>query len=115
METSLLMAKSSRPAFRRTFIKQWREYRNLSQAALAELMGVSDGYVNQIENASRRYNQEMLEAAAEALGVTPAVLLSRAPPREGEEDPNDIWNIWDKLSEDERALVSRMVGSLRRN
>ena len=65
----------------RTYLKQWREFRGLSQEALGEQMGkgTSGASVSRVENGETPYTQDWLEAAAEVLGCTPADLISRDP------------------------------------
>ncbi len=50
-------------------IKVWREYRHLTQAALAEAVGSTKAYISQIETGHRRPSRRLLAAIAETLGV----------------------------------------------
>jgi len=67
------MAKRVVPRFkkpavrRRIFLKQWREFRGLTQEQLADRVGWSVGNVSQLERGLQGYSQEGLEAFAEAL------------------------------------------------
>ena len=61
------------------FLAQWRQYRDLSQEDLADLLGTSGATISRVESGQRPYSQDFLEAAAEALGCTPADILSRDP------------------------------------
>jgi transcriptional regulator with XRE-family HTH domain len=65
---------------RRTFIKQWREYRDLTQDDLAERLETSKASISRIENGEQAYTQDFLEACADALRTDPASLLMRDPP-----------------------------------
>ena len=92
------MARRQRPKqYRTTFIRQWREFRGLSQERLAERIGKSPGLLSQIENAKGPYTQETLEAIAAALGCEPVDLLVRDP-----SDPEGIWTVWEALAAPER-------------
>lgn len=51
-------------------IKVWREYRKLSQVALAERAGIAKSYVSQIESGARDGTMATYTALAEALDVT---------------------------------------------
>ncbi|TCS59950.1 helix-turn-helix transcriptional regulator [Varunaivibrio sulfuroxidans] len=50
-------------------VKVYREWRDLTQEALAEKAGVSAGYVSQIERGTRRASRKKLLVIAEILGV----------------------------------------------
>lgn len=76
---------------RRTFIKEWREYRGLSQEALGERLETSGGSISRIENGSQPYTQDTLEALAHALMTTPASLLIRNP-----KDQDAIWELMEQ-------------------
>ncbi len=91
------------------YLKQWREHRGLSQQRLADRLNSSKGYISDLERGIRRYNQDMLEALADALNCDPADLLIRDPT-----DPTGIWSIWDQVPDAERprivAVIRAMVG-----
>lgn len=61
------------------YLKEWRNHRRLTLMELAAKVGTSQGYVTQIENGDRRYNQDHLEKFSFALGCTPADLLGYDP------------------------------------
>ncbi len=62
-------------------IKELREARGLSQAALAEHVGVRQATINDLENGhSRQDTLALLEKLAHALGVEPGELFERRPP-----------------------------------
>jgi len=48
-------------------IKVWREYRNLSQAKLAELAGMAQATIAQMEGGKRKGSVSVLKKIAEAL------------------------------------------------
>lgn len=64
---------------RRHFIKEWRKFRGLTQAELAESLDTTAASISRIENLEQGYTQDFLEACADALGTHPGVLLMRAP------------------------------------
>ncbi|HEU4986895.1 MAG TPA: helix-turn-helix transcriptional regulator [Rhizobiaceae bacterium] len=102
------MAKRVRPRFksgpRRHFIRQWREYRGLTQEQLAERIDVTAGTISQLENGRISYTQPTLEAIAEALQTTPGDILNVDPTREGA-----IWSIWETLATADREQVIKIV------
>jgi transcriptional regulator with XRE-family HTH domain len=109
MEPDLIggMGKPSlrpRNKFRRTFIKQWREYRGLNQTQLAERLEMTQSHLSMLENAQRGYTQETLEAIAHALQTDVASLLMRNPA-----DGDAIWSIWDQAKVGERQMIEDIV------
>jgi transcriptional regulator with XRE-family HTH domain len=93
----------------RWFLKQWRKHRGYTQERLAEMVGMSPGYFSDLEKGNRRYNQDHLEALAEALRCTPADLIIRDP-----SDPDGIWSVWDDLSAPQRTQVVEIAKTLKR-
>ena len=51
-------------------VKVWREYRQLTQQQLAELVGMSVPFLSQIETAKRKTSMKTMVAIAKALRVT---------------------------------------------
>ena len=103
------MAKKvlQKPAQRwaRSYIREWRNFRGLSLAELALRMNYNEGYLSELENGHKRYNQDVLEAAAQVLDVPIAWLLSRKPPLDGSESPSP-----DDVSEPDR--IADMISGL---
>jgi len=64
---------------RRTFIREWRKFRRLTQDQLAEPLGITGATVSRIENREIGYGQDLLEGIADQLGTHVSILLSRAP------------------------------------
>lgn len=87
-------------ARRRTFFKEWRVHRGLSQEQLASRLETSVASISRIENGTQPYTQDVLEALAEALLTDPASLLMRNP-----EDPDAIWSLWDSAKPGERKMI----------
>lgn len=85
---------------RRTFFKEWRVYRGLSQEQVADRLETSVASISRIESGTQPYTQDVLEALAEALGTDPASLLMRNPG-----DPDAIWSIWDNAKPGERQMI----------
>jgi transcriptional regulator with XRE-family HTH domain len=93
----------------RHFIKEWRKFRGLSQAKLAERIGIDPTYVSMIESGKRRYDQPFLEAAAEILNCDVPDLIARDP-----NDPGGIWGIWRELQPTEQRQVVEIAKTLKR-
>lgn len=96
--------KSNETARRRTFFREWREFRSLTQEQLAERLDVSVGLISQLENRKVNYTQATLEALAQALNCEPADLLIRDP-----SDPEGIWSIWDHAKKGERQQIVELA------
>ena len=73
------------------FLRQWREYRGLSLRKLADRMEIEPGIqltshsnLGRIETFLQPYGQEILEAAADALGCSITDILTVDPTKDGE-------------------------------
>jgi transcriptional regulator with XRE-family HTH domain len=98
------MPQKTRP---RWFLKEWRQYRGLTQARLGERIGKSKSNISEFENGVTRYNQDLLEALADALACEPADLIMRNPMQ-----PDGIWSIWDRIPETKREDARRILETL---
>jgi transcriptional regulator with XRE-family HTH domain len=80
------MAPIPKPKRARTkhFLREWREYRELSRERAVERLGWSLSKISRLENGQTPYNEDDLAAAAEAYQTTPAALLEVNPLKEGE-------------------------------
>lgn len=87
-----------------TKIKQWREYRKLTQDDLAERLETSKASISRIESGQQAYTQDFLEACADALRTDPASLLMRDPT-----DDEAVWSLWDKAKIGERQMIESIV------
>lgn len=85
---------------RRTFIRQWREHKNLTLEQVAEELNVTAGALSQLERGATNYTQPMLEALAGLFACEPADLLMRDPT-----DPEGIWSVWDHARNGERRQI----------
>lgn len=68
-----------RRRYKPPFLRQWRKYRDWTQERLADFIGCSVALVSMIERGERGYDQEFLEAAADALQTSPDRLLRINP------------------------------------
>jgi len=104
------MAKKVTPRFkkqyRRTYLRQWREFRDLTLERAADRIGeitgegLTHGQLSRIERGEQPYSQAILEAAADVYMTDPASLLMRDP-----SDPGAIWSIWDQAKPGERRMI----------
>lgn len=88
----LAMPKTAKkqPKRRKTFIKEWRTFRKLSQETLGDAADMSGGNVSLIETGKQAYTQDKLEAFAKALKCSVADLLTRSPA-----DSATLWGFWE--------------------
>lgn len=74
------MAQSISPE-RRFWLREWREYRGLTQVALATAISTTPSRVSEVETGSERYNETLLERCAAALDV-PSWAIIMGPPEQ---------------------------------
>jgi transcriptional regulator with XRE-family HTH domain len=102
--------KASQVPRRRIFLKQWREYRNLTQEQLAERVGWSVGNVSQLERGLQGYSDEGLALLADALQCTPGQILDVDPTND-----DAIWSLWERAQPGQRqALIEVAKGMVRK-
>ncbi len=108
------MAKRGRaapkPQRRRLFVREWREYRELTQEQLAERVGQSVSNISQLERGLQGYSQEGLEKLADALRCDVGHLFMVDPTKD-----DAIWSIWERAEEGQRReIVGYAKGIVRR-
>jgi transcriptional regulator with XRE-family HTH domain len=102
------MATKSRPQWRRTFLRQWREHRNLTLESVSEKMGISHGQLSRIERGLSPYSQHVLEVAAAEYGCTVQDLLTRQP-----DEAEDLISLVGQLNPQQRRRAARLIDALR--
>lgn len=100
-----------RPLYQRTFIKAWREFREMSQEELAEKVaeylleneisekGYTYASIGRMENGRIPYSQPIMEGISKALGVSVATLITTPPPKPGDPlppDPETLLRVWNE-------------------
>jgi len=94
----------------RTYLREWREFRQLTQEQAAERLNISRTLLSKIENAKSPYTQGFMEAAAEAYHCEVADLIMRDP-------HSPVWSIYDTLRalpREQQAHVEEIVKTFRR-
>lgn len=84
--------KKPKKQLQKTFLREWREFRNLSQEAAASRLNISRTLLSKIERAKSPYTQSFMENAADAYGCEVADLIVRNPL-----DSNAIWSIQEQM------------------
>lgn len=69
-------------AWRKTFLREWREFNDRSLESVAGQMGLTHSQLSKIERGLQPYSQRVLEVAALEYGCTVQDLLTRAPGRD---------------------------------
>lgn len=95
----------------RFFLREWRIFRGLTQQQLADKLGTSKGYLSDLERGLRRYNQDLLEKAAEELQCKPADLISRDP-SDPPSQSAEIITMLDRIPARNQDIAKRMLRSL---
>ena len=98
--------------FKKTFIREWRQKRGLSLRRLADRLErepggapiISHASLGRIEKGEQPYSQPILEALADALGVTVGMLLEVHPDREG-----DVVDLVRRLDEHKQAEALQFI------
>lgn len=88
-------------------LKEWREYRRLTQSELAEKVGTSTAVISHLETERRGLSAKWLYKLAPALGTTPGYLLDHDP----NDLPRDILEIWAKISEPDKEQARRVLST----
>jgi transcriptional regulator with XRE-family HTH domain len=88
----------------RWFLKEWRTHRGLTQQQLADRLETTKSVISALENGKQRWNQDLVELAAEALNCEPADLIVRDPTA-----PEPIWSIWDRVPAANRSMAVKAL------
>lgn len=105
------MAKS------RTYLREWRTYRHLTQEQVLERLSVFDdekipttaASLSRIETGKQIYTQRILEALASIYEASPSDLLGRDPTKEGK-----VIDMLAHLTETDRERAIAMIAGLAR-
>ena len=107
----------SRPAFPKrdqyqpSFIKEWRDHRQLTQEKLAERVGVSVPTISRVETGKSPYNQPLMEAIAEALQCSVSDLIARKPGVAVHESIRLVESLPDSLKDRVVQMIRAAFGS----
>lgn len=82
------------------YVREWRNFRGLSQSKLARAVGVSPAAICVLEQGKSGYHQQTLVRIAAALGVSPSDLIGM--------NPLSIKN----TTEHDYSWIQRRIGSM---
>lgn len=71
--------KKSPKVRRRHFLKEWREFLDITQEVAADRARISRGNLSKIESGAVPYNQDVVERLAEAYGCEVSDMIERSP------------------------------------
>lgn len=94
-----------RPRYR-TFLRHWREFKNLTQEAAGDRIGIDRTTLSKIERGLVPYDQALLERAADAYGCEPADLIMRDP-------KSPIWSLLDIVRNLPEAQQKQVAGIIK--
>lgn len=72
------MAQAAR-RWRKTFLREWREFRGKSLESVAAQMGITHGQLSKIERGIHPYSQHIIEVAALEYDCAVVDLLTKRP------------------------------------
>jgi len=87
------------------YLRQWREFRRLTQDQLAEKAGTSKGVVSLLESGDRRLSDKWLRRFAPVLKVQPGWLLDQDP----ESLSPDVLEIWAAIPEERHSQALEVL------
>jgi transcriptional regulator with XRE-family HTH domain len=103
------MAPVPKPKRARTkhFFREWRDYRGLTQEQAIGRLGWSQSKISRIESGTTPYNQDDVEAAADAYNCEPWQIISVDPTKEGE--VVDLMRLLDDRNRDQAIRVLKAL------
>ena len=93
------------------YIRRQRELQKLSLRQLAELVGISNPYLSQIERGLREPSEKVLDAIARNLELSTEGLYEQGARRRGEDDDEDEPAVVAAIRAD-RTLTARQLQAL---
>lgn len=90
-------------------IREWRDFRELTQEQLAEKVGLSNVSLSRIERGVQPYTKSTLEAIARALHCAPADLINGIQP---DSPKHRIAVLVRKMSEDQADQALRVLSAV---
>ena len=76
LERNLAPVTKPKLQLQKTFLREWRRARNISQEAAARELNITRSLLSQLENAKSPYTQRLIERAAALYGCSPAEILA---------------------------------------
>ena len=93
------------------FLKEWRDFRGLTQEDLAEIVDTSASVISYLENGERGLSARWLRKLAPPLDTTPAVILDHDP----RDLDADLFAIWANADQAQRRQIIAVAKAIIRN
>lgn len=91
-------------------LKAWREKREITQEALAELVGTTASVISYLEQGERGLSAKWLRRLAPALEITPGLLLDHDPA----DLSDDIIEMWISASINQKRQIAEITKTILR-
>lgn len=91
------------------YLLQWREYRSMTQEALAEAVGTTKGVISLLESGNRGLSDKWARRLAPALRTRPGWLLDHDP----HTLPSDILEVWSAIPVERQAQAIKVLETFR--
>lgn len=110
-------AKKPRKSYKRTFVREWREFRGLSQEQLAERIGLQAPALSYLERGQSAYTQGTMERLAVALDTTVPALLTVDPANQDDigellRKEGEVVGLLRRIDDSNRAQAIRVLKAL---
>ncbi len=92
-------------------LRAWRQYREMTQAELAEAVNTTASVIAMIEGGKRQLSPKWLRRLAPALGTRPGWLLEYDPFKL----PTDLLRDWDDIPESNREQALKVLSTFKRS
>lgn len=89
----------------KTYLREWRKYRELTLETAAERIGMSHSQLSRIERGTSDYTRSTLEALAIVYECRPGDLLAKDPTQQAA----DIIDIWDHIPVGQKETAARIL------
>jgi transcriptional regulator with XRE-family HTH domain len=94
----------------RTFLREWRDFRKLSQEEVAERLEIDRSTISRIERGESPYDQDVLEKLALVYGCDPEDMLSINP--FGDDQLRLAWSSLQRAPADVKARALGYIEAL---
>lgn len=89
------------------FLREWRQFRHMTQQELAEAIGTSKTVISEMERGNLQLSPKWLRKMAPVLETQAGYILDHDPA----DLDNDIIEIWGKIDEQDRDQAARVLRS----
>lgn len=87
----------------RNFIKEWREFRGLTQEQLAERLDCSPASISRLERGKQALTDDVKTVVAKALDIEPSSIDMRNPAE------SEIWTLWDRATPAKKRQIVELA------